>query len=626
MSLGQALATAMSGLRANQASMALVSSNVANAQTPGYVRKTLNQIATTSGDIGNSVRVAGVNRELDAFVQTQLRTETAGGSYADLRATILNELQSIYGAPGGTGTLEAAFNNLTTAVQSLSTSSDSQAARITVVNAAQSLAQQLNSMSDGIQALRGQAESGISDAISTANTAMQTIADINVKLQGLDPNSAAVASLLDQRDQAIDQLSKLMDIRVITDATNQANVFTNSGVQLVGVEASKLSFNPQGTVTANTLWSTDPTKSNLGSITLSFPHGGTVDLIASNSIRSGTIAAYLDLRDKTLVQAQSQLDQFAAAMTSALSDKTADGIAATGAGGAAGFDVDLSQMQAGNVMHLTYTDNTTGTQHQVSIVRVDDPSVLPLGNSATLDPNDEVIGVDFSGGMASVVSQLNAALGGAHLTFSNTGSTLRVLDDGMPTNRADVNAASVTTTVSSLTSGGPELALFTDNGVPYTGAVTANGPQWIGLASRLMVNTAIVGDPSKLVQYNGSTLSGDTTRPDFIYSQLTAGSYLFSPQTGIGTTASPFKSTLVNFAQQIMSNQGAAASAAKQLADGQDVVVNTLQQKFNATSGIDIDQEMAQLLSLQSSYAANAHVMSVVKNMFDALMQAAQGL
>src|SRR5262249_9726352 len=119
--------------------------------------------------------------------------------------------------------------------------------------------------------------------------------------------------------------------------------------------------------------------------------------------------------------------------------------------------------------------------------------------------------------------------------------------------------------------------------------------------------------------------SGDTTRPDFIYQQLTASSYLFSPQTGLGTTTTPFKSTLTNFAQQIISNQGDSASAAKQLADGQDVVVNTLKQKFNDTSGINIDQEMANLLQLQNAYAANAQVMSVVKSMFTALMQAAQG-
>ena len=82
MSLGSALATAMSGLRANQAALSIVSSNIANVQTPGYVAQSVNQVEVTTGDIGSSVMVTGVNRQLNQFVQSQLRTETAGGAYA----------------------------------------------------------------------------------------------------------------------------------------------------------------------------------------------------------------------------------------------------------------------------------------------------------------------------------------------------------------------------------------------------------------------------------------------------------------------------------------------------------------------------------------------------------------
>ncbi|WP_204309264.1 hypothetical protein, partial [Enterobacter cloacae] len=90
--------------------------------------------------------------------------------------------------------------------------------------------------------------------------------------------------------------------------------------------------------------------------------------------------------------------------------------------------LDLSGLQNGNVINVTYTEVATGTQRKLSIVRVDDPSVLPLSNNATTDPNDQVIGIDFSGGMASVVSQLNAALGINGLSFANpSGSTLRIL-------------------------------------------------------------------------------------------------------------------------------------------------------------------------------------------------------
>ena len=616
MSLSQALSIAMSGLRANQLALSLTSSNVANSDTPGYVRKTVNQVQTVSGAIGAGVSVTGVNRELDLYLQQQIRTEQSGASYADLRSSILSSLQSIYGTPGGTGTLETAFNSLVTAVQGLSTSSDSQSARIGVLNAAQSLTQQLNSMSGGIQSLRSQAESGLNSAVNTANTAMQQIVNLNAQLQSGNTTDAAAAALKDQRDQYVDQLSQLMDIRVIEN-DNQIQVFTNSGVQLVGAQASTLSFNPQGTVTPNTQWDADPTKSTLGTLTLNFPNGGSLNLIQTNSIRSGTIAGYLELRDNTLVQAQTQLDQFAANMSSLLSDKTTAGTAVS-SGASNGFDLDLSGLQDGNAIHLTYTD-ASNVQHQLSLVRVDDPSVLPLSNNATTDPNDQVIGINFSGGMASVTSQLNAALGSAGLQFSNTGSTLRVLDNGVGT--ATVNPASVTSTTSSLLGGSGEVPLFTDGNSLYTGAITAAGQQSVGLAARIRVNSQLVGDPSKLVQYNATTASGDTKRPDFIYQQLTAGKSLYPPSTGFGTSVTPFQATLSNFSQQIASAQGQAADTAKQIADGQDVVLSTLQQKFNTQSGVNIDEEMAQLLSLQNAYAANARVMSTVKQMFDALLQ-----
>ncbi|MBN9011471.1 MAG: flagellar hook-associated protein FlgK [Rhizobiales bacterium] len=622
MSLGQALATAMSGLRANQAALALVSSNVANAETPGYIKKSLIQTATTTADYGSSVRVAGVNRELDAFVQAQLRTEMSGAAYANIRSTFLSNLQGVYGNPDSTGTLEAAFNTLTTAIQALSTSPDSQSARIGVINAAQNIAQQLNQASQGVQALRNTAENGLASSVSTANNAMSQIAAINNQLLSGNQTDASTASLLDQRDQYINQLSQLMDIKVVANDSNQVSVFTTSGVQLVGVEAAKLTFDAQGTVTPNTFWNADPTKSALGTLNIYFPHGGSMDLIATNSIRSGAIAGYIELRDKTLVQAQSQLDQLAASLSSTLSDQTVAGTAAPASVlPQAGFDVDLNGLQNGNVVHVSYKDNVTGQTHNLSIVRVDDPLLLPLPNSTTNDPNDQVIGVDFSGGIGSVVTQLNAALGGANLQFSNpSGTTLRVLDDGAA-NQSDVLSASTTKTITAANSGAPQFSLFTDGNVAYTGAIGANGSQQIGLAARITVNTGLLADPAQLVAYGPGTASGDTTRPDFILSQLTNASMYYSPQTGVGTPSAPYKGTLLNYTQQFLSTQGNAADAAKQLADGQSVVLNTLQNKMDATSGVNIDDEMAHLLALQNAYSANARVMSAIKDMYTALLQ-----
>ncbi|HXL30333.1 MAG TPA: flagellar hook-associated protein FlgK [Bradyrhizobium sp.] len=622
MSLGSALAIAMSGLRANQSALSIVSSNIANAQTPGYISEGINQVEVQTGDSGASVIVTGVNRQLDQFIQSQLRTETSGGAYADQIASVLTQLQSVYGTPGAAGSLESAFSNFTTALQSLSTTSGTSSSQIAAATAAQSLVQQLNATTQGIQTLRSNAEQDLNISVGQANTAMSQIAQLNTRLQGLNPTDPAAATLMDQRDKAIDQLSKLMDIRVSSNGNNQTSIYTTNGVELVGAQASKLSFNSQGTLNANSQWNSNPAKSSAGTITCTLANGATVDMIATNSIGSGQIGADLTLRDKTLVQAQTQVDQLAASMASALSDKTTAGTAAPAAlAPKAGFDLDTSNVLPGNTINLSYTDAATHTLHNVTIVRVDDPTALPLSNAGG-NPNNPVIGVNFSGGMASVVAQLNTALGGANLQFSNpSGSTLRVVDSG--TGSATVNAASVTTTATSLAGGSVQLPLFTDGNSLYTGVITGAGSQLTGLAGRITVNSALLTNPSNFTVYSTSppTNAGDTTRSDFLYSQLTTGTFTYSPQTGLGSAASPFKGTISSYMQQFLSQQSNASTSATQLQQGQDVVVNTLQQKMKATSGVNIDSEMANLIALQNSYAANAHVMSVVQTMMTSLMQ-----
>jgi flagellar hook-associated protein 1 len=622
MSLSQALNIATAGLRVTQASLAVVAGNVANAGTLGYVRKSPNQIPIALGEFGSSVRIAGINRELDLYLQRQLRIEASGASYAGMRAQLYGRLQQVYGEPGSEGALETVFGRLTEALQALTTSPESTATRSTVLGAAQVLAQQLNGMTVDVQGLRLEAELGLSDAVAQANEAMQQIAKLNQQLGASASIDATAAVLLDQRDNYINQLSQLMDIRVIAGDHNQVSVFTNSGVQLVANEASQLQFDASGTITPASVWSADPTKRSVGTVTLVSPNGAAMDLLANNAIRSGTIAAYVEMRDRILPEAQRQLDEIAAALASALSDRTTDGTAVT-IGAQQGFDLDVGGLLPGNRIEISYTDNTTATQHKVTIVRVDDPAALPLAGTATPDPNDTVVGVDFSGGMASVVAQLNAALGATSLQFSNpAGSTLRVLDDGGP-NLVDVDAASTSATMTTLTGGSAELPFFLDGTVPFTGAITADGLQSTGLAGRIVVNPALIADPSRLVLYQTAPLTpaGDATRPNFIYDRLTSASLDFSPQSGIGTPAAPFIGSLPSYLRQMISQQGDAAQGAKNLKEGQDIVVNSLQQRFNDNSGINIDTEMATLLKLQTAYGANARVMSTVRDLVDLLLK-----
>lgn len=625
MGLSSALASAMSGLRANQAALSIVSSNVANSQTPGYVVQTPNQIEVTTGEFGSTAMTTGVSRQLDTYVLNQLRTEVGGSGYADQMANILKQLQNVYGTPGNSGTLEDALNKFTTALQALSTSSGASSAQTVALGAAQALARQLNVTTTGIQSLRSNVEQDLGNSAQAANAAMKQIADINTKLQGLSANDPSAATLMDQRDQAINTLSKYVDVRVTTDNSNQANIYTTTGIQLVGAGlASEFSFASAGALSATSLYNIDPAKSGVGAFNIKLPNGSQVDVVANNVVSSGQIAADLKLRDDLLVQAQNQIDQLAATMSSALSDKTTAG--STVSGPPAGFDLELAGAAPGNTVNITYTDTTTNTQRQITLVNVTDPAALPLQNATNANPMR--IGVDFAGGMSAIASALNTALAGTHLSFAAapspaTATTLRVTDDN--TGLTKINSASTTKTMSSLASGNPQLAVFTDGGQAlYTGAITGSGSQITGLAGRIAVNTQLVSDPTRLSVYNTSpvTPAGDTTRSDYLYSQLTNAVFSYSPESGLGSANQPFTGSVSNYLQQFLSVQANAATQATQLQQGQSVVVSTLQAKFDSTSSVNLDSEMSNLIQLQNAYAANAHVMSVVQSMMNTLLQA----
>jgi flagellar hook-associated protein 1 FlgK len=175
--------------------------------------------------------------------------------------------------------------------------------------------------------------------------------------------------------------------------------------------------------------------------------------------------------------------------------------------------------------------------------------------------------------------------------------------------------------VTSLTNGGPEMALFNDGIGAFSGAITGGGNQTLGFATRIAVNATLIADPSKLVLYQPSTAAGDTTRPDFLLDRLVNARFDFAPQAGVGTAAAPFSGTLDSYLRQMTSQQADAAGAANSLKQGQDIVVNTLQQRFADQSEVNIDQEMTKLLNLQMAYGANARVMTTVRDMLDQLMK-----
>ncbi|MHB8816489.1 MAG: flagellar hook-associated protein FlgK, partial [Steroidobacteraceae bacterium] len=457
-------------MNTTQQSLTVIAGNVANANTPGYVKESTNQVeVAAAGNAGASVETAGINRDLNTLLQSQLWTETSGGSYADKTAQLYQQLQQIYGTPGSSTSFDAIYNNFTGALQALSASPASSSQQTAVIGAAQALTQNLNSMTSTIQQLRTQSEQGIANDVQNANSLLAQIAQINVQLEGsATAADSSSATLEDQRGQDITQLTQLMNVRVVQNPDNQMSIFTGTGLQLVaGSQASQLNFDNAGTLSATSLWSANQSQNGAGTVTLVSPGGNATNLIADNAIQSGEIGAYVQMRDSVLPQAQNQLDELANQMSQAMSNQTANGTAVT-SGSQSGYNVDVGAVLPGNSLQLTYAD-AGNVAHTITIVSLGQGGSLPLQASPP-NSNNQIIGVNFSGGISSVVAQLNAALGGS-LQFANpSGTVLQALNAAGSGNV--VNALSATSTVTSLAGGSPQLPLFTDGGATITGAIT----------------------------------------------------------------------------------------------------------------------------------------------------------
>ncbi len=620
MGLTNILKTSNSGLSVTQASIDVVARNIANAGTDGYTRKVASQDNVVSGQQGLGARISGITREVNQYVQQQLFIEDSRLAYSQEISNYLNQIDTLFGSPGASNALDTRVNEFTQAFQDLSTQPESQAARLAAVNQAEALAGQLRNLTDGVQSLRQLTEDSLAEGVNELNNLLKGLEEINGQIATASAAGVEIADLKDQRDLLINRVSEYIEVEVSETPAGTAVLYSKSGNVLVDNEAVQFSFDQNGSVNANALYSSDESLRNVGTVTLTGTNGYELDLIENGILETGRLGALIELRDEILPQAQQQLDDLAHGLALSLTNNTVTGAAAT-VGAATGFDLDISNVQRGNVISLEYTDNTGPTTHNISIVRVDDPSVLPLDDSVTSNPNDTVIGVDFSAGEAAVAAALDAALG-ANITVSlPSAGTLRIVDDGAA-NNTDINALSASVSNTSVQGEGLGFPLFVDTGnnQPYTGAVDG-GYQKTGFAGRIVVNGAIKDDPTLLVQYETTTPIGDNARPLDLLDRIERSSVEFGGENGIGSEASPFTGSVVAFAKNIISFQTSQSARADLNLTAQEAVTTSLREKYESDTGVNVDQELADLIALQQAFAANARVIAVTGELMDVLLQ-----
>jgi len=614
MGLSVTLSNALSGMRVGQNALDTLSNNVANAGTPGYHRRSVSVIDSV-GVNSTYAREGQLTRTFNQSLQQHYTRATAESGFSSVKASFLDRVQTLFGKPGTTGSIDSAYNGFESALAAAATSPDSYANRADLVQKAQALAGTLNRMTSDIQSLRQETEARLSNSVDTINNQLQSLEKVNLRLadQGIDPGSRA--TLMDQRDRLVEGLSQQMDLRVSYRGDGTVSLMTRSGVGILDVKASVFQYESAGALSASSRFSPNDAVSGVGKLTIMTPAGLEIDLVKQNVLSSGELAGLIQLRDQSLVQAQDQLDEIASSLAKAMSTNVTAGTQVT-SGASNGYEVDLADVRNGNEFTFKYLQG--GAEKTVRVMRVDDTSKLPLDY---VDANGaRVIGLDFSGGTASVAAQLQGKLGTSFSVSNPSGTTLRVMDDGA-TGMTDMLSLSTRTTATGVQNGSLGFSLFVDtNNADFTDSLDGVG-QKLGFAGRISVNQAIVNDNKLLVQYTGTTPLGDQDRLNQIVSNLDSMRFA-GAQGSSGTTASfRLGGTVADIISQTINFQGNAAAAAISDRDTQEMTLDALTQRLDSEYGVDVDEEMARLMELQNAFAANARVMSVVQELMDSLMQ-----
>jgi flagellar hook-associated protein 1 FlgK len=581
MSLMSALSTAVSGLRTTQTGMNLVAQNVANVDSAGYTRKIIQPVQTLNGPRGAGVQAGPVQRVMDDLLSKQLRTETSGAGYAKTRAEFASALDRLFGTPGEASSLDFAVNAFNENLAALADDPSNFALRAGVLSAGQTLAGRMGSIATGVQELRSQAEGRIDAAVNRANELLRGIADTNSQITA-ESFRGGSAALEDERDRMINELSGLMGIEVQKGDNGAVIIRTPSGQTLFdGVNPTRLSFDRRPALDPGLAY--DPTNSGVGVIRAETGSGASFDLIAGGAFQSGEIAAALEMRDEILVQAQRQLDEMAAGFARAFSDRAAtiDGNTIDFGADFDGEAVTVELMIGGEFTRLSIPSPSTAADLQDAFTEA--------GITGVTVDEDPVEGTWQINGLPA-------------------GSTLLAASYTM----ADTQGAAG--------EGVPEFPFFVDRG-NGNAAFTGVDGQLNGFAQRMAVNGEILANPALLVRMDPTTPSGDQTRIQTIRDNLNSERRMFAPQAGIGGMATPYASNVMDFSRRVVDTQGANAQTAQRLNEGQKVALSAIESRFGEVSGVNIDQEMAQLVQLQTAYGANARVLTAVREMMDTLMR-----
>ncbi|MCF6204690.1 MAG: flagellar hook-associated protein FlgK [Methylococcaceae bacterium] len=562
---GGMLGIAVSGLMAFQRSIETTSNNIANVNTEGYSRQRV-ELDTRAphysggGYVGSGVNITNIARSYDQFVNGQLRSSTSAFGEVDSFKSFASQVDNLLGDPS-TG-MEPAIEGFFKAANDVANDPSSTTARAVMLDEANGLSHRFSVVNGRMEELRDQVNSDVKSTVKTINSYSKAIADLNKDISsalGRANGEQQPNDLMDKRDLILTKLSELVDITVLPQVSGMASVVMKNGQPLV-MDAQEYNLGTQGN-------EFDPTKLE---ITLE-PVNGPPQIV-TQQLTGGKLTGTVRFRDEILDPAQQKLGAIAAAIAMELNAVHKNGYDLDGNLGEPLFKFSgLNEVPA-----LSVTSNTGSATLTAAFGN----------NSANLDTSDYL------------------------LKYDATGYTLtRMADDNVIPLTATGSPAILTATNPSDQL--PGITLEIDS-TPNVGDQFFIRPSYRA-AANLTVN---VTDPRKIAAASSLAPDGVTALPGDNRNMLKLAD-LMNDSAMFGNSA-----TFQEAYAQVVSKVGGLTHSANINAAAQSALLERATEDRENISGVNLDEEAANLIKFQQSYQAAAQSISTASSLFDSLINA----
>ncbi len=400
MSLGLVLSNAISGLNTAQTSMRVISDNIANVNTPNFARAKVEQASRALNGVGAGVEVTEIRRIVDDFLNREFSLSTASAAQYESLAKLHDNLQSLLGDPADNNSLSGKIDTVFKGLASLPSDPSSSVLRQTVVADLESMAREFTRLADQMQKLRAEADRQIALDTADANDLIGRIYDLNNLIVSQAANGTETAGLEEQRDQALQKLSKLIDVRSYPIGNGRIAVATLSGVTLVDTVKREIQYESSGTVFAGARFN-QITVHEINPVTGAVSATGQA---LDTAIRGGSIRGWLDMRDTELTSATKQIGTLAASV--------------------------MDELNAIHNQNISVPPPAKLTGNNTGLVSTDPHGFTGKATFYAFDSNNAItnsVTIDFGTltTLADVISAVNTGLGGdATLALTNGVMTL----------------------------------------------------------------------------------------------------------------------------------------------------------------------------------------------------------